>query len=125
VVEDPNEPDTVRARAVEGLAARGASMGFGALTAQVKGADTSAIVRRAAIRGLIVYHGTSGPEVESTLAGALDAPDPLTREAVVNALAPLMGKGGVRALLERRLAKESHALVKEALSAALKGATTQ
>jgi len=125
IVEDPKESASVRVRAIEGLSARGAAMALGVLTAQVKGGDTEAIVRRAAIRGLPAFYATAGPEVESTLSTALDSPDPLTREAVVRALAPLMGKGGVRALLERHRADESHALVKEALSVALKGTTAQ
>ena len=116
------EPPTVRARALEGLAVRGAAVSVGPVRALVEGAKTDATVRRAAIRALAKFHSVDGGAVEAGLGAALRSPDPLVREAVVRAAAPLCTKPGVRAMLQAHAEKETNALVREALAAALRDA---
>jgi len=120
IVTDPQESPTVRARALDGLAVRGAPVSVAPIRALVEGTSTDATVRRAAIRALVRFYSIDAAGVEAAVGAALRHSDPLVREAVVKAVGPLAGEASVRAILQAHAEQETNALVREALAAALR-----
>jgi HEAT repeat protein len=109
---------------MSGLAIRGTPAADAPVRAALADPHADPVVRRGAARALAAgwLEPEGGPNLDA-LAAALADSDPLTREAVVKALAPHAARPAVRDALAARLPKEDAPLVREALEQALKTET--
>jgi hypothetical protein len=119
-VQDPDAAPTTRARAMAGLAIRGAEGAPPVLSAVLLDAKADPTLRRAAARALAdAFIEPEGGPVMAALASAAADPEVTLREAVVKALARRADNPAVVRLLVDRKAQETAPLVIEALDAAL------
>ncbi len=117
IAGDNNESANDRVRAMSGIAVRHTDGGDAPMRAALSDPKADGTLRRGAARALAAAYLEAGFE---TLKAALADQDHLLREAVVKALAAHAENPEIRGALEALLASEKHALVREALDAALK-----